>query len=65
MVYEGMKTAGGPENGMQNKAALRSSFQDHALLLFYIVIIAVSMGGWLWLLGYLSWDIVSWVALHF
>jgi hypothetical protein len=59
-----MKSAGGSDDGERHKAAPRSAFQDHALLVFYFVIIAVSMGGWLWLLGYLSWNIVNWVTLR-
>jgi hypothetical protein len=60
-----MKSAGGSEDGERdNKATPRSAFQDQALLLFYFVIIAVSMGGWLWFLGYLSWNIVNWVTLR-
>jgi hypothetical protein len=64
MAYEAMNRADGPENGEQNKAASRSAFQDHALPLFYFVIIAVSLGGWLWFLGYLFWGIVNWAALR-
>jgi hypothetical protein len=64
MVYEVMNKAGGPENGEQNEMAARSAFRDLALPLCYFIIITVSMAGWLWFLGYLSWDIVSWAALR-
>jgi hypothetical protein len=57
MAYEAMNTANGKRE--EGKAVPRSTFQDRALLLFYIVVIAVSMGGWLWLLMYLSWRLVS------
>jgi hypothetical protein len=64
MAYEAMNTAGDPENPERNKAAPRSSFQGHALLIFYIVVIAVSMGGWLWFLGSLCFKFISWAVLH-
>jgi hypothetical protein len=57
MAYEAMNTANGKRE--EGKAVPRSTFQDRALLLFYVVVIAVSMGGWLWLLMYLSWRLVS------
>ena len=62
MAYEAMNKAGGPENREQNKATKRSAFADHALRIIYIVVIVVSMGGWLWLLGDLSWRVLSWAA---
>ena len=64
MAYQAVKKAGGPEIREQNNATPRSAFQDHALLIFYIVAIAVSMGGWLWLLAYLSWSLLGWAAFH-
>jgi hypothetical protein len=60
-VYHTTNTARKAEVLDQDKAAPRSSFQDLALLMFYIVVIAVSMGGWLWLLGSLSWSLAAWV----
>jgi hypothetical protein len=36
------------------------TLRDHALLTFYIVVVAVSMGGWLWFLGSVSWRLASW-----
>ena len=59
-VYETTNTAHRAEILDQGTAAPRSSFQDLALLAFYIVVIAISMGGWLWFLGSLSWRIASW-----
>ena len=59
-TYEAMKTAGGPEIHDRDKAVPRSSLRDHALLTFYIAVIAVSMGGWLWFLGSVSWRLASW-----
>jgi hypothetical protein len=61
MAYEVMDTARGPEIRDQDKAAPRSSLRDRALLMFYILVIAVSMGGWLWFLGSMSWRLASWV----
>ena len=63
-AYEAMSTTGEPEKREPDKAAPRSPFQDHALLIFYIVVIAVSMGGWLWFLGSLSFRLISWAALY-
>jgi hypothetical protein len=60
-VYQTTNTARKAEVLDQDKAAPQSSFQDLALLMFYIVVIAVSMGGWLWLLGSLSWSLAAWV----
>jgi hypothetical protein len=60
-TYEAMTTAQGPEIRDPGDAAPRTSLSDHALLLFYIVVIAVSMGGWLWFLGSVSWRIAGWV----
>jgi hypothetical protein len=40
----------------------RSLFQDRALALFYAVVIGVAMGGWLWFLGGLMWDLVTWIV---
>jgi hypothetical protein len=40
----------------------RSNFQDRALMLFYAVAIGVAMCGWLWFLGWLLWEIVSWIV---
>jgi hypothetical protein len=40
----------------------RSKFQDGALILFLVVVIGVAMGGWLWFLGSLMWDIVTWIV---
>jgi hypothetical protein len=37
-----------------------SPFNDRALILFYAVLIGIAMGGWLWFLGWLSWEIVTW-----
>ncbi len=62
-TYEAMKTARGPEIHHKDKAAPRSSLRDRALLVFYIVVIAVSMGGWFWFLGSVSWRLASW-AMH-
>jgi hypothetical protein len=31
--------------------------------MLYIVVVAVSMGGWLWFLGSASWRLASW-AMH-
>jgi hypothetical protein len=47
---------------LDQEAAPRSSFQDRALLMFYILVVAVSMGGWLWFLGSLSWRVAGWVT---
>jgi hypothetical protein len=58
-----MTTARRPEIHDQDEAAPRSSLRDRALLAFYIVVIAVSMGGWLWFLGSVSWRLASW-AMH-
>jgi hypothetical protein len=64
MAYEAVNKAGGPESREQNNAAPGPAFQDHALLIFYVVAIAISMGGWLWFLAYLSWGLLGWAALH-
>jgi uncharacterized membrane protein YccC len=40
----------------------RSPFRDRALALFYAVVIGVAMGGWLWFLGWLMWDLVTWIV---
>jgi hypothetical protein len=64
MAYEATNKAGGPQNREQNNATQRSAFADHAVLIFYIFVIAVSMGGWLWFLGYLSWGLLSWALPH-
>jgi hypothetical protein len=64
MAYEATNNAGSPENPQHNKATQRSAFADHALLAFYIFVIAISMSGWLWFLGYLSWGLLSWVMPH-
>jgi hypothetical protein len=60
-TYEAMKTARSPEIHDQDKARPRSSLRDHALLTFYIAVIVVSMGGWLWFLGSVSWRLASWI----
>ncbi len=60
-VYETTNKARRAEILDQDKAAPRSLFQDRALLMFYIVVIAISMGGWLWFLGSLSWRLADWV----
>lgn len=62
-TYEAMTTAQRPEIHDRNQAAPRSSLRDHALLTFYVVVVAVSMGGWLWFLGQMSWRLASW-AMH-
>jgi hypothetical protein len=31
----------------------RHTFQDRALILFYALIVAIAMGGWLWLIAWL------------
>ena len=60
-VYETTNVARKADVPDQDKGAPRSLFQDRALLMFYILIIAISMGGWLWFLGSLSWYLASWV----
>ena len=40
----------------------RSPFQDRALGLFYAVVIGVAMCGWLWFIGWLMWNIVTWIV---
>jgi hypothetical protein len=36
-----------------------SSFQGRALLPFYLLVVTFAMAGWLWFLGWLSWEIVT------
>jgi hypothetical protein len=60
MAYEAMNTAPRPEIRDQDKPAPRSTLRDHALLMLFILVVAVSMGGWLWFLGSLSWRLVVW-----
>ena len=62
-VTTAMTTASRPEITDRDQAAPRSSLRDQALLTLYIVIVAVSMGGWLWFLGSASWRLASW-AMH-
>jgi hypothetical protein len=62
-TYEAMTTARGAKIPVRDQAAPRTSLQDHALLTFYIVVVTVSMGGWLWFLGSASWRLASW-AMH-
>ena len=45
MAYEVMNKAGAPEHGEQSTTAGRSAVQHHGLLIFYIAVILVSMGG--------------------
>jgi len=40
----------------------RSSFQDRALLLSYVLLASIAMGGWLWFLGWMSWGIIAWAT---
>jgi hypothetical protein len=56
------------ENGSGGKRPVvadlkpRSSFRDWALILFYATIVLIAMGGWLWFLGWLSWNVIDWAT---
>jgi hypothetical protein len=60
MAYEVMNTARRLEIRDQDNPAPRSTLRYRALLMLYILVTAVSMGGWLWFLGSLSWRLAVW-----
>jgi hypothetical protein len=45
---------------LSHSAALEYA-RDRAILLLYLVSIAVAMSGWLWFLAWISWTVISWV----
>jgi len=47
-----------PENPNRPRLAIR----DHAVLPVYCLMAVVAMGGWLWFLGRLSWNILTWAV---
>ena len=58
MAYDSDMNTEGPKGNPDP----RSSFQDHALLLFYVLLASIAMGGWLWFLGWMSWGIIVWAT---
>jgi hypothetical protein len=58
MAYDSDTNTEGPA-GSPNR---RSSFRDRALLLFYVLLASIAMGGWLWFLGWMSWNIIAWAT---
>jgi hypothetical protein len=51
-----------PENPKANPNRRRLAIRDRALLLVYCLMAVVAMGGWLWFLGRLSWNILTWAV---
>jgi hypothetical protein len=51
-----------PKIPKTNPNRRRLAIRDRALLLVYCLMAVVAMGGWLWFLGRLSWNILTWAV---
>jgi hypothetical protein len=57
MTYASMKQD--DDQPIRNQNGSLALLQDRAVLSLYAVMAVVAMGGWLWLLGRLSWYILT------
>lgn len=57
MTFASMKQ--NDDQRLRNQSGSLPLLHDRAVLSLYAVMAVIAMGGWLWLLGRLSWYIVS------